>query len=207
MSVSHVYVTEQLTTVTVQELYTVLVPETVQTVTVDDKTAVIVQETITTVALQQQDVTVIVPSEVVTIVEVGVQGPAGPSAPSGSYTAENKEGISLSAGMPVAVHSSGVGVVRASAADNQKNAVGLALLGAAPAMAETVQVGGPVTLSDWTAVTGTATLQARAIYYLSTIPGMLTTTPPETPGQVVQQVGMALSATTLGVEIDEAILL
>lgn len=125
-----------------------------------------------------------------------------------SYSAENKEGAEIAAGMACAVHSSGVGVVKASAADNTKIAVGLIKTTTADTFAGDVQTEGLFTLTDWTAVIGAATLAAKATYFLSpTTPGMLTATPPTTTGQVVQIVGTAVSADTLDLTMETPILL
>jgi hypothetical protein len=64
-----------------------------------------------------------------------------------------------------------------------------------------------VNRSDWTPITGTATLTAGATYFLDTSAGMLTTTPPSTVGQVVVKVGIAVSNTILEIEISQGILL
>jgi hypothetical protein len=77
------------------------------------------------------------------------------------------------------------------AAGTSSEPIGLATQGAVVGKPEVVQVMGPFTLLDWTAVTGTATLTLLADYFTSATPGMLTTTP---GGQFV---GVALSALTL----------
>lgn len=133
-------------------------------------------------------------------------GSGGTSGPP-SYSAENRSGSTLSAGAPVSVHFSGVGVVGASAADGSKPAVGLVQGDTAATFAATVQTDGPLTIGDWSAVTGTATLAARATYYLDTTTAGLTTTPPSTGGQVVQRIGVAVSPTTLEIRLDRSILL
>jgi hypothetical protein len=59
------------------------------------------------------------------------------------------------------------------------------------------------TTTQWNAVTGQSSgLTAGAIYYLSpTVAGMLTTTPPATVGQFAAPVGLALSATSLLIQL------
>ena len=44
-------------------------------------------------------------------------------------------------------------------------------------------------------------LTSGSIYYLSTTPGAITTTPPNGSGNIVQEVGVAISTTTLTVDI------
>jgi hypothetical protein len=144
----------------------------------------------------------------------GATGATGPQGPAGSggagaptYSAENKDGVTIGLGAAVATHSSGTGVVRASAADSTRPCVGLATVGAAPTVAETVQTSGPLTVADWTAATGSATL-TRGPYYLDpATPGLLTATAPTAAGQVVQGIGYAVSPNILELDIQPPILL
>ncbi len=130
------------------------------------------------------------------------------SASAASYNAENKDASSVSQGMAVATHSSGTGVVLACAVDNTLPAVGLSQADTAPTFSTPVQVNGLMTLADWTAVTGTVTLSALAIYFLSpSTPGKLTTVRPVASGQVIQVVGKAVSSDTLELLFDEPYLL
>ncbi len=125
-----------------------------------------------------------------------------------TYSAENKGGTTILDGMAAAVHTSGVGVVKASAADNSKPAVGLAVLFINPAASGGIQTEGVFELANWTDVIGAASLTAKAIYYLDpATAGMLTATAPTTTGQVVQVVGRAVSTTKLDIEIGDPILL
>lgn len=127
---------------------------------------------------------------------------------SGSYSAENKDGSTISAGMACAVHTSGVGVVKASAADASKIAVGLIRADTASTFAGDVQTEGLFTLADWTAVIGSMALAAKATYFLDPMtPGTLTATPPTTSGQIVQIVGTSVSADTLDLTMETPILL
>jgi len=119
----------------------------------------------------------------------------------------NKDNVAFSVGTPLAMHSSGTGFVRADASDNNHNCVGLATVGASPGGTEVAQLDGPVSLSDWSAVTGTTTLAPRGIYYLAATPGLLTTTPPFSPGEVVQLVGESVSDQALELRLSVSILL
>ncbi|WP_428308263.1 hypothetical protein [Lacipirellula sp.] len=61
---------------------------------------------------------------------------------------------------------------------------------------------------DWTDVVGTALLTDGADYYLSDVtPGMLTETPPTTPGHVVTKIGTAVSDSILKIDIQPPILI
>ena len=67
---------------------------------------------------------------------------------------------------------------------------------------------GQITKSDWTSVTGSATLTPGAVYFLSvSTAGGLTTAPPYELGETVVRVGRALSTTTLDIEISQPVLL
>lgn len=62
---------------------------------------------------------------------------------------------------------------------------------------------GQLSLADWVAVTGTATLEVNKRYYLSDMAaGMLTATCPASVGSTVVCVGQAVSQQTLDVEIN-----
>lgn len=125
-----------------------------------------------------------------------------------TYNAENKAGVAIKAGMACAVHSSGVGVVMACAADASANAVGLMQVDTANTFAGDVQTEGLFTLADWTDVIGATTLAAKTTYFLDpSTPGMLTATPPTTAGQVIQIVGTAVSDDTLDLTFETPILL
>lgn len=113
------------------------------------------------------------------------------------FASTNKQGSTIAAGSVCAIHSSGVGAVLASATDNTLTGVGLAVGSATNLAAMTIQTSGAFTLADWTAITGSSTLSARAKYFLSTTSGLLTTSPPSTPGNVVQFIGEAVNSTTL----------
>lgn len=63
------------------------------------------------------------------------------------------------------------------------------------------------TMSDWTTVIGKPNLDPGEIYFLDIVSGKMSITPPGVPGQVVQQVGRAISSIALDIECEEAILL
>lgn len=107
----------------------------------------------------------------------------------------------MSVGMPVYV--SGAAHVDKGDATNAAKSIVLGVVngGASSGSAGTYQTVGRVSQSDWTAVTGGASLTPNAIYYLSATAGHLTTTPPGTAGQTQIQVGIATDTTTLEVAI------
>jgi len=67
---------------------------------------------------------------------------------------------------------------------------------------------GLVELSDWTGAAGAATLTPGAVYYLSAATaGMITSTAPTGDGDIVVKIGIAITTTTLNIEIGEGVAL
>lgn len=64
-----------------------------------------------------------------------------------------------------------------------------------------------ISLVDWTNVIGSMLLTQGQIYYLSTTPGMLTTTAPTTVGQCVTRVGVAITTQLFEIFLQAPILL
>lgn len=133
-------------------------------------------------------------------------GPGGAEVAGLLYTSQNKDTVPLQAGQVVTVHASGTGVVRAAATPTT-GGVGIVTAPAAVGEAPQIQTDGVVSLSDWSAATGTVSLSPRGAYYLDTVQGRLTLTAPTAVGQVVQVIGRAISSTELDLEIGEPILL
>lgn len=123
------------------------------------------------------------------------------------FSAENKDVVTIKAGQPVATHSSGTGVVLAAGTASGLACVGLASEDIAPAAAGLIQTGGPLTISDWTDGTGSASLSSRTTYYLSTAGGLITSTSPTSAGEYSQVVGRSVGVNTLAIEIASPILL
>jgi hypothetical protein len=123
------------------------------------------------------------------------------------YSVVNKDASTIRAGQAVAVHSSGTGVVLANATVAGKDACGIATTDIAPSAAGVVQTEGQLVLSDWTYAVGSATLAARGVYYLDTIGGKITTTPPSSVGNIWQKVGVEIDTKTLLIELGPTILL
>lgn len=70
----------------------------------------------------------------------------------------------------------------------------------APTGIEVLREGSKLSLLDWTTITGTALLTPDAVYYVAASGG-LTNTPTTTTGKWVAQVGVALDANTLLIQI------
>lgn len=115
--------------------------------------------------------------------------PSGVGSDSKSMTASE----AISAGDVVNIHdSSGAKVRKADATTSSKSAVGFAPSAIASSATGTIQFEGTIT--------GLSGLTIGATYYLATTAGGITTTPPTGSGQVVQKIGVALSATELSFE-------
>ena len=166
--------------------------------------------TVISAAIQQPGSTIISSgtkqptSTVLSAAVEGKPGPPGPPGPGGGGSAtvsgENKGGETIYAGQPVARHSSGLGWVLASAAAWETRCIGFAVTEAAPAASCDVQIGGPLSLDNWTAAAGSTTLPLGELF-LSAVPGQLTTNPPTGAGSLLQRLAEALNSTTLGIEI------
>lgn len=132
----------------------------------------------------------------------GSGGGSGPTEIEATFDSDTKKGM--------VVYITGVGHAELAKADSQTTAlaIGLAYEDVAAAATGKYLTEGQVEKTDWADVTGSATLTPGAIYFLSKdTAGFLTTTAPSTAGESVTRVGLALSTTTLDVEIDRPILL
>lgn len=147
---------------------------------------------------------------VVNIVEAaGPQGATGPQGPPGvlvPLTLQTDDTVSKG----MAVYVSGVTghFARAIASSvATSTVVGLVDADTAPGFAANASRDA-ITLSDWTAITGSALLVPGADYFLSpTSSGGLTLTPPSAAGQCVVHVGVALSTVELVLSLGDPILL
>jgi hypothetical protein len=109
-----------------------------------------------------------------------IHPPAGEETVSAVFDSDTKKGM--------AVYASGSGTVDLAQADaaGTTKCVGLATADVAAAATGTYKTEGTITQSDWTLVTGAASLTPGAYYYLSeATPGQLTSTAPTTPTEYV----------------------
>ena len=109
----------------------------------------------------------------------------------------NGDVVTITAGAPVVI--SGMSSLLANASSHAlSTVVGLSVWSAAPTLPMVIATGTEIVLATatWDAITGqSGGLTPGATYYLAPVAGMLTTTPPSSPGQSVCVVGRALSAT------------
>lgn len=108
-----------------------------------------------------------------------------------------------------AVYSDGAGSVDLARANAIATARAIGLVAAASiasAASGAIQYGGVATSADWNAVIGSTSLTPSARYYLDpTTAGHLTATAPDSAGQYVVGIGVALSTTELLIEIERPI--
>lgn len=132
----------------------------------------------------------------VTILRSDLPGPRGPSGSSSAVDAVAD--VAVPAGMPLAISRANGRLIKADAASKP--------LAFVAGLAETATAIGFVagairdslTLADWTAITGAASLNVGQAYFLG-VGGGLTTTPPASPN-CITSVGIAASATTIIIE-------
>lgn len=140
--------------------------------------------------------------------KIGVPKPqGGEQLGSGYFSAANKDLVTIYRGQLVAIHPSGSGVWRANASDDTRNAVGLMSEDTAVGSTNNVVTDEVFTQADWSTVVGTTNLQGGEIYFLDVVSGRMTMAPSGVSGQVIQQVGRAISNIALDIEIEGAILL
>jgi hypothetical protein len=126
----------------------------------------------------------------------------------GGASGSGESDATLTKGTPVYIKGNGHIDSAKADASGTSTVVGLLMSDVLATISGDFQADGNITLADWTAVIGAATLTIGSIYYLSaTSAGMLTTTAPTAVGEYVCRVGMAISTTTLAIEIDPKILL
>jgi len=100
-----------------------------------------------------------------------------------------------------------VNSARANAAGTTQ-VVGLSITDTSPTFTCNYLTEGRIERSDWTDITGVATLSAGVTYFLDpSIAGRITSTAPTAAGQYVVRIGRAVNTTTLDIEIELPILL
>lgn len=121
----------------------------------------------------------------------------------------NGDAVPLVVGMPVALL--GGQFARGNASSQPLSlAVGLVRMGAAMTLPVQAQASGSLILPTafWDVITaGLGGLLPDAIYYLSTVVGQITTTPPNVVGQSIVELGRAISSTELVIRIRRPVLL
>lgn len=115
--------------------------------------------------------------------------------------------IDIGAGQPIYVSKvNGQAVLADATSLNSADIAGLAIAAAASGFRVSF-TRSKLTLVDWTAALGVASLQSGYDYFLSATPGQITTTPPLIPGQCVVFIGTAISTTSMLFAFEPPILL
>lgn len=113
-----------------------------------------------------------------------------------------------SKGMAVYISSDGHVDLAKSDAVSTSGAVGLANEDVTATATGKYQTEGQVEKTDWTSVTGSASLSPGVVYFLSKdTEGLLTTVAPIVVGESVVRVGTALTSTNFDIEIAQPVLL
>lgn len=124
------------------------------------------------------------------------------------FTGNNNNASPITVGQIVYKNSTTTQVDLANATDDTKNAIGFVSQATIPAGSSGyIQTSEVLTIADWTAIIGSASLTPGSIYFLDTTDGKMTTTAPATSGNITQVLGRAVSANDFLINIKERILL
>lgn len=141
--------------------------------------------------------------------EYGPVNPLEPEPPTemeASYAAIADNSILI--GQPIYIKSTSHAALAQADDVITSAAMGFAITAVEPTFTVRYLTEGKLTLTDWTAITGTALLVPGDVYYLdAAIAGRITNVAPLTPGQSVIHVGRAASTGTLDIEIDLSVYL
>ena len=123
------------------------------------------------------------------------------------FTATNSNGGAITVGQVVYVDGAGSVDLAQANATATSNVIGLVNdTSIASTSAGIIMTDGVIESADWTAVIGVASLTAGSTYFLDPVlAGGLTVTPTTTAGNSLVRVGVALSATSLEITIDQPI--
>jgi hypothetical protein len=180
----------------------IVTEETTQVLAQENSTIVQVQEAATLTLSATEETTVLEVAEPqTTVIEVGIQGPAGPAG-NAVFVSAQVDSAAIK-GQPLYLKQTGTLDLAAASQLPRVRVCGLAARDAAAFTAVDYDSDGVIERSDWTAICGTSSLTPGAYYYLSLEPGELSTIAPTTG--YVTRVGQALSATKLAIELNSPI--
>ena len=131
----------------------------------------------------------------------------GYHAPCTDHTLDVLAGETVHAGAPAYIVSNNTANLASATGLVKSRAVGLITQAASANAATIVQTDGTVALADWTAVIGTASLTPGSVYFLHTVDGQMSTTPPTGDGDVVVTMGVAVTTTKFDIEVNEVAVL
>lgn len=122
-------------------------------------------------------------------------------------TLTNNSGSTIPGGGVVYISASNEVSPAQANSDATAKPFGLAVASIADAASGKVQTDGSIlSVSDWSAITGSASLTAGARYYLSAASaGQMTTTPPSGSGEYVIPLGRAVSTTDFEISLGTSI--
>jgi hypothetical protein len=132
--------------------------------------------------------------------------PVQPNETAFTFTAETD--VDVTAGQVVRVQANTHLILAQADSLVGADATGIVITDAGSGFAAKFATAGQLTLTDWTAITGSALLTPGTTYFLDPdSPGVLTSIPPALPGQVVIALGEALSTVTFSISLGSPILL
>jgi hypothetical protein len=137
----------------------------------------------------------------------GAAGPPGLNGAGSLPTSDVQAGENIAPGAPVRIDTV-TGLIRLASASAIATAtvLGIPDTAALTGFICSAQIA-KVTLSNWTAITGAASLLPGQTYFLGLTAGTLTLAPPTSGGQCIVKVGIAQNSTTLVIEITQPMLL
>ena len=112
----------------------------------------------------------------------------------------NVTAVDFIKGLAIARGPADTGFVLADNSIIDRQAIGLASDQGRAGLGCPVQLVGQFCLLDWTAIVGTQKLTPRTTYYLSAVPGMLTSVIPVAP--VIQRIGYSISPNVLNLNLE-----
>lgn len=114
---------------------------------------------------------------------------------------QNVTGATFTKGAAIARGPAAVGFILADNSIDVNKAIGLACEFSEAGRGAIVQLSGPFCLFDWTEIAGTVQLLPRTTYYLDSVPGKITPTPPGSP-DLIQRIGYSLSPFVLNLTLE-----
>ena len=158
---------------------------------------------------EQADAIVVIQADVVDIEAdiVAIEGRLDDLEATSDSSLEAEAAENIATGMPVygIAGFANVGLARSDTAAKSR-VIGMATVGANTGFTVVYAAGGRITLDDWTSAVGAATLTPSSVYFLADTGG-ITDTAPTAVGKIVTEIGQAVEADTLELNIKRPILL
>ena len=161
-----------------------------------------VQEVSGRITTVDYGIAIIIPVLLQSLAQTAAPPSSGNSAAS-VFSSENVSGVDLFMGQAVSLYASGIR--GANATDTSRQAIGILQGNVAATFSQRVQTEGIITISDWTLSTGAVSLVIGDTYFLDTTLGMITNAAPSGSGNIVQEIGVAVTSQSLDLTIEPPI--